>query len=263
VEALMSNWIESHQALANHPKTLKAMRLLGVDKPTMVGYLHLLWWWALDYAPEGDLSKYEDADLADAACYQGDPHRFVSALVNCGIGADGKGFIDASDTSGRYLHDWHDYAGKMIERRKANAKRMREARAEHVQNTSGARVKRHTYIHTNKPYAPAAQLAELAFECMPESESTKDDYEKLIERRLLAGFSEDQLRRLIVTCADWCADNGEKIRDRKQLHRTLQTFIGKEKPEPPKKRSGYESPPVPDSWRTDVFGASDDSGGAE
>lgn len=115
-------WLESHQTLARHPKTRKAARLLGIGVPQMIGHLHLLWYWALDYAQEGDLSPYDNADIADAAMWDCDPEIFVTALVNCGVA--GVGFIDGN----HQLHDWMEYAGKLIVQRKADAERKRNAR---------------------------------------------------------------------------------------------------------------------------------------
>ena len=43
-------WIESHQELWRHPKTKKLARLLGVSVPTVVGHLHGIWYWALDFS---------------------------------------------------------------------------------------------------------------------------------------------------------------------------------------------------------------------
>lgn len=101
-------WIPSHQSLRDHPKTRKAARRLGVTLPTMIGHLHLLWYWALDLAPDGDVSKFDDDDLSDAADWTGDPATFVAALVECGPGGT-VGFID----SDRRLHDWDEYGGKV------------------------------------------------------------------------------------------------------------------------------------------------------
>jgi len=43
-------WIESNQELARHPKAKKAARMLGISVPAVVGHLHFLWWWCLEYA---------------------------------------------------------------------------------------------------------------------------------------------------------------------------------------------------------------------
>lgn len=139
-------WIESHQTLGQHPKTRKLAHLLGVSKPAAIGHLHCLWWWAVDYAEDGDLSRFDALDIAIGAEWDGDETEFVTAMVKAGFLDEGPGDTFA-------VHDWDDYAGKLIERKKANAKRMREARAErdtgtetpraeHVQRTQRARVER-------------------------------------------------------------------------------------------------------------------------
>jgi hypothetical protein len=48
-------WIQSHQDVREHPKTRKLAARLRVNVPEAVGLLHLLWWWALSYASDGDL----------------------------------------------------------------------------------------------------------------------------------------------------------------------------------------------------------------
>lgn len=110
-------WVESHQEIGGHPKTRKAARRLGIGVPQMVGHLHLMWHWALAYADTGDLSSHDSEDVALGAMWDGDPDDFVKALVDVG-------FID-EDERGRRLHDWMDYAGRLIRDRQ----RKRAARA--------------------------------------------------------------------------------------------------------------------------------------
>lgn len=110
-------WLESHQTLANHPKTLKLSRLLNVPKAQAIGHLHLFWWWALDYAQDGALEKYDALDLAIAADWAGDPEEWLRALFQ-------SGFINADKS----IHDWDAYAGRLIERRRADAERKKHAR---------------------------------------------------------------------------------------------------------------------------------------
>ena len=126
-------WIESHQDLARHPKTRKLAMILGIEKPAAIGHLHLLWWWALDYADDGNLSAFDATDIAIGAEWEGDAQQFVEGLQECGSGGT-HGFL----TDDLQLRNWHEYAGKLIERRKANRNRMRKARATHVRNTCRA-----------------------------------------------------------------------------------------------------------------------------
>lgn len=125
-------WVRSEQSLRDHPKTKRAARALGLKSIHFCGHLHGLWWWALDYAQDGDVTKYEPWELAEAAEFDGDPAAFVEALV-------GAGFLERTTTQ-LVIHDWYDYAGVLIMQRQANAKRMRDKRAEHVQDTCAPRT---------------------------------------------------------------------------------------------------------------------------
>lgn len=116
-------WLPSHQSLREHPKVRKAALVLGVPRAQLIGHLHCLWWWAFDYAPDGNVSHFDDTDLALAADWEGDPAEFVAALVGCGAGARA-GFIENGQ-----LHDWDEYAGKYIEQRQREADRKRNLRA--------------------------------------------------------------------------------------------------------------------------------------
>lgn len=130
-------WIESHQTLLNHPKTIRAARVLGIQRVHLVGHLHALWWWAMDYAPSGSLAGFDPADIADAMQWEGDADALVDALVTCGIG-DGSGFLDADD-GGYAIHDWDIYVGKLLDKRTRDAARKRsERRPEDVQHDDDA-----------------------------------------------------------------------------------------------------------------------------
>ena len=73
-------WIKSQQALRDHPKLKKLARGLEISIPTALGHLHMLWWWAMDYAQDGNLTPFDALDIADAAGWEGDPNRFVDAV---------------------------------------------------------------------------------------------------------------------------------------------------------------------------------------
>jgi len=114
-------WIESHQELARHPKTKKLSRRLGISVPAAIGHLHMLWWWALDYAQDGDLSVFEAEDIADAMEW---PSESAEVLLNALLESE---FIDSGD--GLFLHDWFDYAGRLVEQREKNRERKRKSRS--------------------------------------------------------------------------------------------------------------------------------------
>jgi hypothetical protein len=117
-------WIESHQQLARHPKTLRLAGLLKINKAQAIGHLHLLWWWTLDYAPHGDLSAFTSYEIGAAAEWSGDADGFLKALQEIG-------WLD-----GMNIHDWADYAGKLIEERTRDKERKRAARQRDRRETS-------------------------------------------------------------------------------------------------------------------------------
>ena len=100
------SWIESNQEVGRHPKTKKLARLLEVSVVTAVGHLHYLWWWAMDFAQDGYIGKYDDFDIAEACLWAGDHQSFVEALLQ-------SGFVDKTE-SGLLIHDWFEYAGRLI-----------------------------------------------------------------------------------------------------------------------------------------------------
>lgn len=131
-------WIESHQGLARHLKTKRLARKLEVSVPAAIGHLHLLWWWSLDNTPDGNLSQLEAEDIADEMMWSGDPELLVNALVE-------SGFMDNIDGV-LHIHDFYEYVGKLVEKRKADAERKRNDRSkskgnkEDVQQTSDGQV---------------------------------------------------------------------------------------------------------------------------
>src|SRR6266536_3599136 len=96
-------WIEMHQSLPTHRKTLAVADTLGIEPVLVVGHLACLWMWALDNAPNGNLAGVGTRTLARAAQWKRDADRFVGALTEAG-------FIE-----GGMIHDWPDYAGRLLE----------------------------------------------------------------------------------------------------------------------------------------------------
>ncbi|WP_052098305.1 hypothetical protein [Paenibacillus stellifer] len=113
-------WIKSYQATDRDPKTRKLCRATGMDTPTAVGSLHMFWWWALDWAPNGDISQYEAIDIAEAVHFGGDPEVLLAALIDAGY--------VAKTMEGREIVDWHEIGGQIIEARKKDAQRKADAR---------------------------------------------------------------------------------------------------------------------------------------
>ena len=112
-------WIKSEQALGSHPKLRLLAKELDITIPETIGHLHLMWWWAVDYAEDGDVTRYRDF-IPFAAQFEGDPDKFIKALVN-------HGWLDEVDNK-LIIHDWLEYTGALIEIRQKDAERKRKSR---------------------------------------------------------------------------------------------------------------------------------------
>jgi len=84
----------------------------------------------VDYAEDGDLSAFDAIQVSEAAGWTGDAGEFLQALLQCG-GPQHSGFLERDGDTLR-VHDWSNYAGRLIERREANRERQRVFRAAHV-----------------------------------------------------------------------------------------------------------------------------------
>lgn len=112
-------WIELHQALPQHRKLLALRDALRLRTPAALGHMCLLWLWALDNAPDGDLSALPPRQLAEICQFNARRAGELAAALRT------SGFVDAD---GR-LHDWGDYTGRLIDQRAANRERQRRRRA--------------------------------------------------------------------------------------------------------------------------------------
>ncbi|MCR5346180.1 MAG: hypothetical protein K6E38_00210 [Fretibacterium sp.] len=116
-------WIEVHQELIQHPKLKRLARMLNVSKFEAAGRLFAFWCWALDYADNGNLSRFDASDIADAMEWDGDPQCLIDAMIECGPG-DSSGFIERRDGA-LFVHDWNDYMGRLLSMREKNRERQK------------------------------------------------------------------------------------------------------------------------------------------
>ncbi len=105
-------WIESHQELERHPKTLDLMTSMGWDLDITIGKLHRFWWWCVDYAEDGDLRKHNDNRLSAAVgVLPGASKQFIEAMVQ-------SGWIDRKPYF--RVHDWWHYFGEFLKAKYKN-----------------------------------------------------------------------------------------------------------------------------------------------
>ncbi len=114
-------WFEAHDTMARHPKTLKLARLLKADRRYAVGLLHDLFSWGLTAArKDGELTDMVAEDIAAALDLPPGKkgEAAVSALVE-------SGYLEFRGNS-YYIHDWYDYAGKLMDKRESDRRRKAE-----------------------------------------------------------------------------------------------------------------------------------------
>jgi hypothetical protein len=127
-------WIESHQDIREHPKTYALMEKLHLDKRGAVGMVHLLWWWVLDNAMEGEIRQPNGA-VARAVEWDGDARELVDALIS-------SGWLDREEGYLR-VHDWLERAGPIVEKRlhrKALKKKIGGSRTAAERRPNGSRT---------------------------------------------------------------------------------------------------------------------------
>tara|TARA_R100000353_G_scaffold160738_1_gene120502 strand:- start:1544 stop:2272 length:729 start_codon:yes stop_codon:yes gene_type:complete len=114
-------WIKSDETLSQHPKVDLLSNLLEIHPAQAIGHLHYLWWWCLNYAETGDLTRYKNM-IAKASRFDGDNDKYVNALVETG-------WLDQQEKS-LIVHDWEDYHGALLEQRTKNKERQRAYRTQ-------------------------------------------------------------------------------------------------------------------------------------
>jgi hypothetical protein len=102
-------WIESHEELLIHPKTLDLMNRMKWDTNFTLGTLHRFWWWCMRFAQDGDLRRHNASRLAAAVGLPDtQAEKFVEAMVQAG-------WLDT--TPYFRVHDWWQYTGLFLQRK--------------------------------------------------------------------------------------------------------------------------------------------------
>lgn len=125
-------WIEYHTALRDHWKIKRLATILEVDYLHALGAVSCLWLWVAEYAPDGDINRFSDVEICDAA--RCNLKKFSKeALKKCELIND-KGKIN----------DWNKHGLKLLE---SNRKRVKECRLR-------KRYSNVTVMPTNQPNQP-------------------------------------------------------------------------------------------------------------
>jgi len=103
-------WIESHEALEKHPKVLQLGVLMCFTLDETIGKLHRFWWWALNYAPTGELRHVDPLVIAYHLGIVGEPaKKLMPALMTSKL------VCRQSNSKHPWrIHDWIEYAGRYL-----------------------------------------------------------------------------------------------------------------------------------------------------
>lgn len=121
----MTVYVPVEMGFARHPKTQAFKRLL--QDRLADAYLVRLWEWSMTYAPDGDLNRFTDDEIADAVEFPEGGVRLVSALL-------GSGYIcspeHCPEDASRHLHGWSEAGrgGALMRTRAMTAARSRKYR---------------------------------------------------------------------------------------------------------------------------------------
>jgi hypothetical protein len=121
VPAFKGSWIPFYSNMRTNAKVKKCSKYLGTSLVQTIGHLGLLWSWTLEQRVGGDLSKFDNEDIAHAAMWEGDPDQFVDALERARL-------VDRVG-DGYAIHDWDEYGGlaENDRERRANREAVRRA----------------------------------------------------------------------------------------------------------------------------------------
>ena len=130
-------WIELHDNLPDHPKTLAVARALDMDKDMVVGKLCRLWTWCLANREDGLLALEDGETLCEVMRFTGGAKKLMQALCTPPKGGEA-GFIEPVP-GGYRLHGWEERTSLLMEtraRKRAQTmertRRYRERRKEQV-----------------------------------------------------------------------------------------------------------------------------------
>ena len=94
------------------PDSMKFKRLqrrLGVPRVAVVGTLELLWIATQKNAPQGDIGRHTNEEIAIECDWEGDPDHLVAALIETG-------WLDECDNHRLVVHNWEKHAPGWVTR---------------------------------------------------------------------------------------------------------------------------------------------------
>lgn len=105
------------RAAIRHPKSRRLARELGIPLPHALGILTMLWDFVGEFAPEGNVGRFADDEIAEACSWpEDDAERLVAVLKETG-------WIDGHPEHRLVIHDWGDHCEDWVKKRLRRAER--------------------------------------------------------------------------------------------------------------------------------------------
>lgn len=95
---------------SQHPKTADLCHRLQIDTCLAVGVLNCLWEFACDYAPQGNIGKWTDTQIAGSIGWKGDAGQLINSLVD-------SRWVDRDEEHRLLIHDWSEHAPHYVKER--------------------------------------------------------------------------------------------------------------------------------------------------
>jgi hypothetical protein len=90
-----------------HPKMKRLAKSLRVNRAWAVGILESLWHWAGRFAPQGDIGRFTDDDIAEAVYWPKEPGVLIESLVE-------SGWVDRDAAHRLLIHGWEEHAEESV-----------------------------------------------------------------------------------------------------------------------------------------------------
>jgi hypothetical protein len=106
-----------------HPKTKALAKTLRINLAHAVGLLEMLFHFAAEFTPEGDIGRYPDETIAEALAWAGEVPRLIQALTTTG-------WIEVGPAGKLVVHDWLDHADHATQQRVARRSKVKPLKTE-------------------------------------------------------------------------------------------------------------------------------------
>ena len=98
-----------------HPKFLKFATAMNTSRAATVGMLELLWHTTAEFAPQGDIGKFDNQAIAVAVGWEGEADHLVGSLVAAG-------WLDPCSDHRLVVHNWEKHAPEFLKKRLSRTK---------------------------------------------------------------------------------------------------------------------------------------------